>query len=294
MTRPFRFSVNMTIPADGAVWRDKCGRAEALGYDVIQVPDHLGMMAPFPALVAAAEVTRRPRLGTFVINAGFWNPALLAREIATTDALTGGRLEIGVGAGYVKEEHDRAGLDFPGPGGRVDRLRHTVEELIRLLEDAEHLPRPAQRPRPPLLIGGNGDRVLKLAADHADIVAFSAGRDTGQGLVPIDAGQLDERVAAYRRLADERAGEQELNLLLQVPTVTDDALAAAEALLAQAPGPAGVSAGALLAYPQIAIGTVREIADKLRAQRERYGFTYISVLDPFMESFAPVIEELRD
>ncbi|MFI6287868.1 TIGR03621 family F420-dependent LLM class oxidoreductase [Streptomyces sp. NPDC051018] len=297
MTRPFRFSVNMTIPTDGAGWRDKCRRAEELGYDVIQVPDHLGMMAPFPALVAAAAVTRRPRLGTFVLNAGFWNPALLAREIATTDALTGGRLEIGLGAGYVKEEHDRAGLDFPGPGGRVDRLRHTVGELIRLLEDDEHRPAPAQRPRPPLMIGGDGDRVLKLAADHADIVAFSAGRDTERGMVPIDADQLDERVAAYRKLAGslaDPAGERELNLLLQVATVTDDPLGAAEAVLARAPALADVSPAQLLAYPQIVIGTVREIADKLRTQRERYGFTYVSVLDDALEAFAPVIEELRE
>lgn len=115
MARPFRFAVNMLTPTDGPEWRRKCRRAEELGYDVIQVPDHLGMMAPFPALMAAAEVTERPRLGTFVLNAAFWNPALLAREIATSDALTGGRLEIGIGAGYVKEEHDRAGLEFRTP-----------------------------------------------------------------------------------------------------------------------------------------------------------------------------------
>lgn len=113
-SRLFRFGVNLLAPAPLDEWRAKCRRAEELGYDVILVPDHLGMPAPFPSLVAAAEVTERPRLGTFVLNAGFWNPTLLAREVATTDTLTGGRLELGLGTGYIPAEHDTAGL----PGAR--------------------------------------------------------------------------------------------------------------------------------------------------------------------------------
>src|SRR3954471_19994428 len=112
MPRPFRFAVNLTAAATDEDWRAKCRQAEELGYDVILVPDHLGKVAPFPALVAAAQVTERPRLGTFVLNAGFWNPTLLAREVATVDALTGGRLELGLGTGYVQAEHDQAGLPF--------------------------------------------------------------------------------------------------------------------------------------------------------------------------------------
>src|SRR5919108_1905512 len=140
MSRPFRFAVSLINPAPAGEWRAKCRRAEELGYDVILVPDHLGMVAPFPALVAAAEATERPRLGTFVLNAGLWNPALLAREVATTDALTGGRLELGLGAGYVKAEHDSAGLPFGSPRERVDHLRRTIEELDRLLGSADHQP----------------------------------------------------------------------------------------------------------------------------------------------------------
>lgn len=139
--RPFRFGVNLMTSAPAEEWRAKCRRAEELGYDVILVPDHLGMPAPFPALVAAAEATERPRLGTFVLNAGLWNPALLAREVATTDALTGGRLELGLGAGYVQAEHDSAGLPFGTPGERVDHLRRTVEELDRLLGSESYEPR---------------------------------------------------------------------------------------------------------------------------------------------------------
>ncbi|MFF3146594.1 LLM class flavin-dependent oxidoreductase, partial [Streptomyces sp. NPDC057927] len=111
-SRPFRFGVNLLAPAPLDEWRAKCRRAEELGYDVILVPDHLGMPAPFPSLVAAAEATERPRLGTFVLNAGFWNPTLLAREVATTDTLTGGRLELGLGTGYIRAEHDTAGLPW--------------------------------------------------------------------------------------------------------------------------------------------------------------------------------------
>ncbi|MEU2490213.1 TIGR03621 family F420-dependent LLM class oxidoreductase [Streptomyces sp. NPDC007883] len=290
MMKSFRFGITMVTPADGVAWRARCRRAEELGYDVIQVPDHLGMVAPFPALIAAAEATERPRVGTFVLNAAFWNPALLAREIATADALTGGRLEIGLGTGYVKEEHDRAGLEFLPPGRRVDRLRSTVDEIERLLAHDGHAPRPVQRPRPPLLLGGNGDRVLRLAAERADVVGFTGARTGDGGLGVLTAGEMDERVAAYRGFAARRAEPAELNLLLQVVAVTDDRQAAVESLLPLVPT---LGAEDVLELPVLAVGTVRQIADQLRARRERYGFSYLTVLDPSMEAFGQVIRELR-
>ncbi|MFJ2213497.1 TIGR03621 family F420-dependent LLM class oxidoreductase [Streptomyces sp. NPDC101062] len=289
MARPFRFGVNMTTACGGAEWRERCGRAEALGYDVILVPDHLGMVAPFPALAAAAEATERARLGTFVLNAAFWNPALLAREIATVDALSGGRLELGIGAGYVREEHERAGLAFLPPGERVDLLGRTVAEVDRLLGDAAHVPRPVQRPMPPLLIGGNGDRVLRLAAERAAITAFTGARHTAEGLRALTAGELAERVAAYRGFEAGRPAPAELNLLLQFVAVTRDRRAAVRELLPRV----RLGEDEALELPLLAVGTVRQIADQLRAQRERYGFTYLTVLDPCMETFGPVIEELR-
>ncbi|CAM5469700.1 LLM class F420-dependent oxidoreductase [Streptomyces fumanus] len=294
MSRPFRFGVNLTVPAPLEEWQAKCRRAEELGYDVILVPDHLGMVAPFPALVAAAGVTERVRLGTFVLNAAFWNPALLAREVATTDALTGGRLEVGLGTGYVAAEHTAAGLPFGSPGERVDRLRRTVEELRELLDSPEHRPRPAQEPRVPLMIGGNGDRVLRLAAEHADIAAFTGARSvpgstTGQ-LVPISAGELDERVARYRELAAGRAEEAELNLLIQMVAVTDDREAVARPLTEQLPGS---TVEQILDLPLLLAGPLDRIVDQVLAQRERYGFSYLTVLEPSMEAFAPVLAELR-
>ncbi|MET9416877.1 LLM class F420-dependent oxidoreductase [Streptomyces klenkii] len=294
MTRPFRFGVNLMTPSDGGEWRRKCRRAEELGYDVILVPDHLGMPAPFPAIVAAAEATERPRLGTFVLNAGFWNPTLLAREVAATDALTGGRLELGLGAGYVKAEHDAAGLPFGTPGERVSHLQRTVGELDRLFALPGHRPQPLQRPRPPYLIGGNGDRMLKLIAAHADIAAFTGARTEpdAPGGVPtvLTAAQLEERVAAYRRFATGRAEPAELNLLIQMVVPTDDRRAVIRSSLKLIPH---LTEDEALELPILLIGTTAQMAGQLREQRERYGFSYVTVLEPGMEAFAPVIEALH-
>ncbi|MFF9809475.1 LLM class F420-dependent oxidoreductase [Streptomyces coeruleorubidus] len=295
MSRPFRFGVNLLEPASSGEWRAKCRRAEELGYDVILVPDHLGMPAPFPALVAAAEATERPRLGTFTLNAGFWNPTLLAREVATTDALTGGRLELGLGTGYVRAEHETAGLPFGSPGERVDHLRRTVEELKRLLGSDEHQPQAAQRPRVPLLIGGNGDRMLRLSAEHADIAAFTGARTapgstTGQ-LTPITADELDERVARYLKFtADHREEPPELNLLLQMVIGTEDREAAVQPFLEHFPD---LTVDQVLELPVSLVGTLDELTEQVLARRERYGFTYLTVLEPYMEAFAPVMERVR-
>ncbi|WP_069884485.1 TIGR03621 family F420-dependent LLM class oxidoreductase [Streptomyces luteocolor] len=293
MARPFRFGVTMMTPTTGDEWRAKCRKAEALGYDVILVADHLGMPAPFPSLVAAAEATERPRVGTFVLNTAFWNPTLLAREVATTDALTGGRLELGLGTGYVRAEHDRAGLPWDSPGDRVAHLRRTVEELDGLLGSEEHVPRPVQRPRPPLLIGGNGDRMLELTAAHADIAAFTGMRTTprdGSGTLSLlPAEDLAERVDTYRRYAATRAAPAELNILLQRVEVARDRRAAVRPGLPLVPH---LTEDQALDLPTLLIGTVRQMAEQLRAQRERFGFSYVTVLEAAMETFGPVIEEL--
>jgi probable F420-dependent oxidoreductase len=294
MARSFRFGVNLLTPAASGRWREKCRMAEALGYDVIMVPDHLGMPAPFPALIAAAEATERPRLGTFTLNAGFWNPVLLAREVATTDQLTGGRLELGLGTGYVKAEHDAAGLPFGTPGERVAHLQHTIQELDRLYGSGDFAPQPLQRPRPPLLIGGNGDRVLKLTARHAEIAAFTGARtdpaNPNGKPITLTAAQLEERVTTYQSFATDRAEPAELNLLVSLVVVTDNRRATLRPSLGNVPH---LTEDEALDLPTLLIGTVRQMAEQLRAQRERYGFTYITVLEPAMETFAPVIEELR-
>ncbi|MFI1209935.1 TIGR03621 family F420-dependent LLM class oxidoreductase [Streptomyces sp. NPDC020802] len=293
MPRPFRFGASLVTPAPAGEWRAKCRRAEELGYDVILVADHLGMPAPFPSLVAAAAATERPRLGTFVLNAGFWNPALLAREVATTDALTGGRLEPGLGTGYVQAEHDTAGLPYGSPRERVDHLRHTVKELDRLLGAADRPPGAAQE-RVPLLLGGNGDRMLRLTAEHADIAAFTAARtvrgSTTGTLEPLSAEEIDERVALYLRLAADRPEPAELNLLVQLVVVTDDPQGAVQPLLPHIPH---LAEEQVLELPIVLAGSVEQIREKVRAVRERYGFSYLTVLEPYMEAFGAVIAGLQ-
>ncbi|MFE2447484.1 LLM class F420-dependent oxidoreductase [Streptomyces melanosporofaciens] len=304
MARPFRFGVNLLTLESAEAWRAKCRHAEQLGYDVLLIPDHLGNPAPFPALATAAEATERPRLGTFVLNAGFWNPALLAREVATCDALTDGRLELGLGAGYVKAEHDSAGLPFGSPRERVDHLVHTVAELERLLTDSEHRPRPVQSPRPPLLLGGNGDRLLRLAARHADIAAFTGavqapGKPQG-ALQLISPEALEERVGAFRRFAaeagraeqgaDEPGDAIELNYLIQMAGPSSDRRAKVRELAPYAPG---LTEEQMLEHPALLLGDAKEMAEQLRAHRKRFGFSYFTVLEHNMAALAPVIEELH-
>ncbi|WP_274911909.1 LLM class F420-dependent oxidoreductase [Streptomyces sp. WZ-12] len=294
MTRPFRFGVTLLTLDSGPAWRAKCRHAEELGYDVLLVPDHLGWPAPFPALVSAAEATTHPRVGTFVLNAAFYNPSLLAREVATTDALTDGRLELGLGTGYVKREHDDAGLPFGTAGERVTHLERTIEELDRLLGDPGHLPRAAQRPRPPLLIGGNGPRMLRLAARHAKIAAFTGARQAPgkpEGtLALLPADELAGSVATYQKYAADRPEPAELNLLIQRVEVTNDRRAAARDLTAQH---IGVTEDEALQVPTLLLGTPAQMADQLREHRDRYGFSYLTVLDAAMDTFAPVIAHLK-
>ncbi|KAB7833127.1 TIGR03621 family F420-dependent LLM class oxidoreductase [Streptomyces mobaraensis] len=291
--RPLRFAVNMFSTGTGAEWRAKCRRAEELGYDVILVADHLGMPAPFPFLVAAGEVTERPRLGTYVLNAGFWNPALLAREVATTDQLTGGRLELGLGAGYVQAEHESAGLPFGSPRERVDHLVRTVTEVGRLLADPDHVPAAAQ-PRVPVVIGGSGDRVMRAAARHATTMSFTGG-GIGPGGVPqlLAPAALEERVALYRRFEAERPAElapAELNFLVQIVTVDGDPFAKKGDLMGDV---SHFTEEDLLTHPSLLSGSVTEIAARLHAHQARYGFSYFTILEPYMEEFAPVLEHLR-
>jgi probable F420-dependent oxidoreductase len=285
----FRFGVNLVTPADHDEWVKKCRRVEELGYDVLLIADHLGMPAPFPSLVLAAEVTERPRVGTFVLNAAFWNPAVLAREVATTDQLTGGRLELGLGAGYVKAEFEAAGLPWETPGARVEHLERTVAEVSRLLADPTRQPRPATPSGPPLLVGGGGDRVLRLAAKHADTVGFTGARSARDGTLSFtDAESLAERVAYVERHAGGRKVEK--NILVQSVVATDDRHAAATELQRYDPN---LTPEQILELPMLLIGTHEQIAEQLRANRETYGFTYITVLEPSLEAFAPVIGLLR-
>src|SRR5215475_12690281 len=172
--RDFRFSFYIFGITSREAFVAKCREAEEYGYDTVFAADHLGLPAPFPLLVAAAEATRRLRVGTLVLNVAFWNAALLAREVATADILTDGRLELGLGSGHMKWEFDEAGIDWQGPAARAAALERTIGELDRYfstefaqLPAGRSGPTPVQRAGfgghgPPLLIGGTGDAVLRI------------------------------------------------------------------------------------------------------------------------------------
>ncbi|UQS21644.1 TIGR03621 family F420-dependent LLM class oxidoreductase [Amycolatopsis thermalba] len=282
-----RFGVNMMEPGTRAEFVDKVRRAEDLGFDVVTVADHLGMPAPFPALALAAETTSRVRLGTFVLNAPFYHPAVLARDVATTDQFCDGRLELGLGAGYVREEFEAAGL--PWPGRRIDHVERTVVELRRLFADPDYQPRPAQDGGPPLLLGGWGDRMLTMAAEHADTIALTGAPTAKEGgLVGLaDADAFAERVAFVRSRLGTR--EAEINVLVQLVVVTDDRRAALADLQRFAPD---MSVEAIGELPTLLVGSVPEIVAQLSDMREKLGITYVSVLERSMADFAQVLEHL--
>lgn len=318
--RDFRFSFNIFGITSREAFVAECREAEEYGYDTVFAADHLGLPAPFPLLVAAAEATRRLRVGTLVLNAAFWNAALLAREVATTDILTDGRLELGLGSGHMKWEFDEAGIGWQGPTGRAAALERMIGELERYFSTelpkprpGRSAPQPVQRTGfggygPPLLVGGTGDSVLRIAARHAQIVGL-AGAYQVQGQPPGTfrlgtAAEADERSAFARSCAGDRAGDLEWHLLVQAVIVTDDRRGAAEKLVAEfrshfealgaADESAVLTADEALETPFLLIGTLDEIAAQLRRGRERWGYSYITVHEPYMRTFAPVIERLRD
>jgi probable F420-dependent oxidoreductase len=311
--RAFRFSCNVFAIRSRSSFAAYCRGAEERGYDVVFAADHLGSPAPFPALVAAAEATQRLRVGTLVLNAGFWNPHLLAREVATVDTLTDGRLDLGLGAGHMKWEFDAAGIAWPSFPERVERLEEMLDELERVftsggyperepLREIYDLPvlAPVQRhgfngSGPPLIIGGMSHAVLGIAARRAQIVAVG-GLFQAQGKPPgtfrlATEEETAERVDFIREQAGARLADLELNMLVQAVVVTGDRFAVAEKLIAE--HFQEYTPDQLLATPFVLIGTAKQIAERLREARQRFGFSFITVHEPYMEAFAPVIEELR-
>lgn len=309
----FRFSHNIFGIASRERLIERCRRSENAGYDAVYAADHLGTASPFPLLVAVAAATERLRVGTLVLNVGFWNPALLAREVATADVLTDGRLELGLGAGHMKWEFDEAGIAWSPYDDRVDRLAATVDALHQqfrregypeqaALHEEFGMPvlRPLQRigfdgAGPPLLVGGTGERVLDLAARKADTVGVAGavqlpGRPPGTFRIAT-AAETDARVRVARDRTAGRAAEPEWQILVQAVVVTDDRASAAAELARRFGGI--MAADELLDTPFVLLGTVEEIAGQVRAHRERFGFTHYTVHAPFADAFAPVIRHLR-
>jgi probable F420-dependent oxidoreductase len=265
MGKDFRFGVGLLPKNSRSEWQETARRIEGLGFDILSVPDHLGAPAPFPSLVSAAEVTTI-RVGTFVLNAGFYKPALLARDAAWVDTLSDGRFELGLGTGYVQEEFEAAELPFPSAGRRVDHLDHVTAYMREHLSNV------------PVLIAGSGDRVLTVAAKRAQIIGIAGGSSLG------------ERVEFVRRAAGDRVDDIELNLT--ITGVPRDSSGIPSLSLARRYAP-DLSDDELLKLPGVLTGAPRDIADTLRGHRDTYGLTYFTVQEHHAEAFSKVIAELR-
>jgi alkanesulfonate monooxygenase SsuD/methylene tetrahydromethanopterin reductase-like flavin-dependent oxidoreductase (luciferase family) len=289
--RPFRFGMQAARVTDPAEWIALARSAEASGYDAFQIPDHLGRLSTFPALMAAASVTSRITLSTYVLNQDFRPPAILAQEAGSVQMLTGGRLELGIGAGWARHEYVQAGLQYDSAAVRVARfeeylkvvkgiLNATTEPFTfdgRFFQTQAFAPLPRAGDPPPILVGGGSPHILAIAGRLADVISVST-----------------------RASVDGRVDQIGLNMTVRDVRVTDDRPAAARALLAEwADTPQRlanvdqVTPDDVLASPHIAVGSVQQIVEQLESARERWGFSYIEVSSSDADAIAPVLERLR-
>ena len=311
--RRFRFGVVGEGIRDGEQLLDQARRAEQLGYSTLLLRDHFvrepfgDQLAPMVALTAAAAATRTLRVGTLVLDNDYRHPALLAKEAATLDVLSGGRFELGIGAGWLREEYEQAGIPFDPPGVRVDRLEESIQVIKRLLSGSptkfdgshysldglESFPPPAQRPRPPILIGAGSKRMLGLAGREADVVNILP-KALPDGTISEELSErspetIARKIGWVREAAGERFGEVELSAFATV-AIEADAASAAERLAAER-GWDGQGAW-LLEMPSMLLGPVERIADQLQERRERFGLSYYVVSDELLETAAPLVERL--
>ncbi|MGI9596542.1 MAG: TIGR03621 family F420-dependent LLM class oxidoreductase [Acidimicrobiales bacterium] len=307
MTRPFRFGVQTKSVASRAEWVEMIHKIDDLGYGSVTMPDHFDdQLAPAVALMAAADVSERLRIGALVWCNDYRHPVVFAKEAANLDLLTDGRLELGIGAGWMVTDYEEAGMTYDRPGVRIERMVEAIDVLKGLFGDepfsyeGEHYtianlnstPKPVQKPHPPFLIGGGGPRFLRLAGKHADIVGINPNLASG-AITPEIGGdataeRYEEKLAWVKEGAGDRFDDIELQLRAFFVVVTEDRQATAEALAAGV----GLTVEQGLASPLALVGNPAQIAEDLRQRRERFGFSYVVVGQDQYEAFAPVVAEL--
>jgi probable F420-dependent oxidoreductase len=292
MHRPFRFGVVAAYAPSRTAWITTARRVEELGYSTLLMPDrvNIGSLAPLTALAVAAGATTSLRIGSYVFCNDYRHPVLLAREAATLDLLSEGRFELGLGAGVGPSEFQQLDIPFANAGTRVSRLEETLQLMKRLfteetvnftgkhytITEMKGYPRPVQKPRLPILVAGAGERMLKLAAREADIVAIGS-RITRQGADPADA-TLEQKIAWIKEASGQRFTDLELSQTIYDMMITDSRTA----LSSQSGGPP---------IPKRPLSIEQAVAQLLE-QRDRYGFSYLQVYEGQMENFAPVVERL--
>jgi probable F420-dependent oxidoreductase len=306
--RPFRFGVQIASAHDGPGWRAKAKMAEELGFSTIFVPDHINTQwGPLVAMTVAAEATTTLRVGSLVLANDFRHPVLLAKEIATLDLVSGGRVELGIGAGWLKKDYQEIGLPLDPPAERIERLAECVLILKDLWSAAasrrsgEHynvnvrhgMPVPCALPHPPIIIGGGGRKILSLAAREADIVGINprmaSGRADASVAMSISPKDFADRVAWTREAAGARWDSLELQCLTLICRVTKDR----ESSLRAFSTAMGVCPEVLDSSPAVLMGTIDEICETLLRRREELGLSYWVVHEQEMRDFAVVVARLR-
>jgi probable F420-dependent oxidoreductase len=302
---PFRFAVQRGWAPSGEEWAGIARRAETLGYDVLVMPDHFGrQLSPIAALAAAAAATTKLRICGFVFANDYRHPLILAREAATLDLLSGGRFEMGLGAGWMTADYRRIGMTYDPPRVRVDRLEEAIPIIKRLLtgEKVTHAGphytlekawvgvQPVQKPRPPLVIGAGRPRMLKLAAREADIVGLTPGFDAGGRVIVGQATEtaVDEKIRLIREAAGERFEQLEINLWLAYAGL----VGSGNSILGSAAAAAAWSATSVYGSPFVLYGTLSSVRERLLRRRDKLGISYYTVPGRSMESMAPLVEAL--
>ena len=301
---PFRFGVYAAVAPTMSAWRDQARTAEGLGYSTLYISDHLdAQFGPLVATTVAAEATSTLHVGSLVLNNDLRNPVVLAKEIATLGLAAEGRVEVGLGAGWLRSDYDQAGIEFDEPAVRVDRLAESLAVMKRLWSEGEATfagkyytvrgaqcdPRPASPPR--VMVGGGSKRMLTLAAREADTVGINTSlaqattvRDT-TGQATLD--HYDRCLTWVQEAAPDRFGSIELQIVAFATRIVASRRAAARtATMLGLPGEDA------LELPIVLIGTVDELCERLLKRRERWGFSNIVVPAEAMESFAPVVARL--
>ncbi|MGB7052795.1 MAG: TIGR03621 family F420-dependent LLM class oxidoreductase [Acidimicrobiales bacterium] len=304
---PFRFGVQLSRAGSADAWRAVARRIEELGYSTLFVPDHLDdQFAPIVALCAAADATTRLRVGSLVFDNDYRHPVVLAKEIATLDLLSNGRVEFGLGAGWMKSDYEQSGITYDPPAVRVERMAEGLAIMKLLWEtgtatfEGEHYqvtgavgqPQPQQHPHPPVILGGGSRRVLGVAAREADIVGLNprlrAGHIGAETIASTSAEHYDERLGWVKESAGDRFDDLELQCLTFVVQITDDQAEATKRLADLM----SVTPDQMAQTPVCLIGTIEQIIDILEERRGRFGFNYVVVHEGEMEAFAPVVAAL--
>jgi probable F420-dependent oxidoreductase len=304
----FRFGVQLSKADSAAGWRDVARKIEGLGYSTLFIPDHFeDQFGPLVALTVAAEATSTLRVGSLVFGNDYRHPLVLAKEIASLDLLSEGRVEFGLGAGWMTSDYEQSGIPLDSPGTRISRMAESLTVMKSLwstgkatfhgehyqVAEALGTPTPSQRPHPPIIIGGGGKRVLGIAAREADIVGvnpnLAAGYVGPEVLETTSAEYYHQRIEWIREAAGPRFDQLELQCLTFLVQIVPDR----EAAIGRLAGLMSVTPEQIDGSPIALIGTTDQMIEILRQRREQFGFTYIVVHEAEMEAFAPVVAALN-